>query len=82
MIFGVYTVRDEASTLFMPLQVNENNDVAMRSFDYAMEKNDMMAFRPQDFSLWYVGDYDNVTGVINGKDPVCLKRGVKRGRKS
>lgn len=82
MIFGVYTVRDEASTLFMPLQVNDNNDVAMRSFDYAMDKNDMMAFRPQDFSLWYVGDYDNVTGVITSKDPVCLKRGVKRGRKS
>lgn len=80
MIRGVYTVRDEASALFMAIQLNENNDVAIRSFDYAMQSNDLMAFRPQDFSLWYIGDYDDTTGVITSKDPVCLKRGVKRAK--
>lgn len=82
MILGIYTVRDEASTLFMALQTNDNNDVAIRSFDYAMASNEMMKFRPEDFSLWYLGDYDNVTGVVTAKDPMVLKRGVKRGKKS
>lgn len=81
MIRGLYTVRDEASGLFMSLQCNENNDVAMRSFDYAMQSNDLMRFRPEDFSLWYLGDYDDVTGIVTGKDPMILKRGVKRGKK-
>lgn len=81
MIRGVYTVRDEASGLFMQLQVNDNNDVAIRSFDFAMASNEMMKFRPEDFSLWYLGDYDDNTGVIDSKDPMILKRGVKRGKK-
>lgn len=80
MIKGLYTVRDESSGLFMDVQVNINNDTAMRNFDYAMAKNDMMAFRPEDFSLWYIADYDDTTGIVEAKNPICLKRGVKRGK--
>ena len=82
MIYGIYTVKDEASALFMPLQVNENNDVALRSFDYALQSNQLMQFRPEDFSLWYLADFDNETGIIEPKgSPLCLKRGVKRGKR-
>ena len=81
MIKGIYTVRDEASSLFMDLQVNPNNDVAIRNFDYAMAHNDMMIFHPEDFSLWYVGDYDDTTGVITAKNPQVIKRGVKKNGK-
>ena len=81
MIRGVYTVRDEASGLFMQLQTNDNNDVAIRSFDFAMQSNELMRFRPEDFSLWYLGDYDDVTGILMAKDPMIIKRGVKRGNK-
>lgn len=82
MIRGVYTIRDEASGLFMGMQLNDNNDVAIRNFDYAMSHNDMMAFRPTDYSLWYLGDYDDTTGVIDSKNPMMIKRGVKNGKKS
>lgn len=78
MIKGIYTVRDEASTLFMDLQINLNNDVAIRNFDYAMAHNDMMLFRPEDFSLWYLGDYDDASGVISAKNPQIIKRGAKK----
>lgn len=81
MVRGIYTVRDEASGLFMQLQVNDNNDVAIRSFDFAMQSNELMRFRPEDFSLWYLGNYDDVSGVLDAKDPQILKRGVKRGKK-
>lgn len=79
MIKGIYTIRDEASTLYMDLQVSVNNDVAIRNFDYAMAHTDIMSFRPEDFSLWYLGDYDDVTGIIEAKPPKILKRGVKKG---
>ena len=82
MIRGIYTIRDEASCLFMGLQINDNNDVAIRNFDFAMAKNDMMAWKPEDYSLWYLGDYDDVTGVIDSKNPQMIKRGVKHGRKA
>lgn len=81
MIRGMYTIRDEASALYMDIQLNVNNDMAIRNFDYAMAKNDMMGFRPEDFSLWYIGDYDDATALINPKDPLLLKRGVKNARK-
>ena len=82
MIRSIYTVRDEASGLFMGLQLNDNNDVAIRSFDYAMSHNDMMAFRPTDYSLWCLGEYDDTTGIIVSKNPMMIKRGVKNGKKS
>lgn len=81
MIRGIYTVRDEASTLYMALQLAENNDVAIRNFDYAMEHNDMMGFRPEDFSLWYLGEYDDTTAIINPVPPQIIKRGAKKGAK-
>ena len=78
MIYGVYSIRDEASGLFTGIQLSECNDVAIRNFDYALKSNDLMRFKPEDFSLYYLGDYDNVSGHIEVKDSMILKRGVKR----
>lgn len=80
MIRGIYTVRDEASTLYMSLMVNDTDAVAVRGFDYALSSNDLMKFRPQDYSLWRIGSFDDVSGIIDSESPVCLKRGVKRGK--
>lgn len=80
MIRGIYTIRDEASQLYMSLQTNETEQLAIRNFDYALQSNEMMRFQPQDFSLWQVGTYDDVTGVITSQNPKVIKRGVKRGK--
>lgn len=78
MIRGIYTVRDEASQIYMSLQVSETESVAIRNFDYALKSNDMMMFKPEDFSLWCVGSYDDVKGIITAETPRCIKRGGKR----
>lgn len=78
MIRHIHTIRDEASGLYMELQINQSNDVAIRNFDFAIARNDMMNFRPEDFSLWCIGDYDDATGTISPITPNCLKRGVKK----
>lgn len=79
MIFGVYTVRDEPSQNFMQLQLHDNDELAIRGFDFAMQSNEMMKFKPEDFSLWYLGNYDSVTGILEPQNPRVIKRGVKRG---
>lgn len=81
MIRGIYTVRDEASQLHMALQLNGFDEEAIRNFDFALEQNDMMRFKPEDFSLWYLGEYDDTTGIINPVPPRLIKRGVKRSGK-
>lgn len=80
MIRGLYTVRDDASGLYMSLIVNDSDAVAIRGFDYALTSNELMKFRPDDYSLWCVGSFDDVTGIVKGDSPTCLKRGVKRGK--
>lgn len=82
MIRGLYTIRDEASGLYMTPTTNLTNDAAIRDFDFALKSNELMKFKPQDFSLWKIGEYDDVTGVIDADNPQCLKRGVKRDVKS
>lgn len=82
MILGVYTVRDEASAAHMALQLHAFDEQAIRAFDFAMQSNDIMKFKPEDFSLWYLGTYNDQTAVIEPQPPKLLKRGVKRGRSS
>lgn len=79
MIRGMYTVRDEASQLYMTPTTSATNEVAIRDFDYALKSNELMRFKPTDFSLWKIADYDDVTGIVEPIPPQCLKRGSKRG---
>ena len=81
MMKGLYTVRDESSTLYMDVQTSLNHKVAIRNFDVAMSHNDLMSFRPEDFSLWYLGEYDDTSGIINPVSPQIIKRGAKKGAK-
>ena len=78
MIQGIYTVRDEASQAYMALQLNDGDASAIRSFDYAMTENPIMRFKPSDFSLWYLGSYDDQTGIIEPVSPKKIKQGVKQ----
>ena len=82
MKHGIYTVRDEPSEAFMALQLHQFDDLAIRAFDFAMSTNDLMKFRPEDFSLWYLGVYDDQTGLIDPASPKVIKRGVKRSGRS
>lgn len=80
MILEIYSIRDEASGLYMGIQTEQTEQTAVRNFDFALSSNELMRFRPEDFSLWRVGCWDNQTGVLDACDPVIIKRGVKRGR--
>lgn len=81
MILEIYSIRDEASGLYVGIQTDQTELTAIRNFDYALSSNELMRFRAEDYSLWRVGRWDNQTGVLDACDPVIVKRGVKSGKR-
>lgn len=79
MIFGVYMMRDEAADLFLQLTQDMNDATAMRNFEQAMSnKNSVMNFRPGDFSLWKIGEFDNQSGVLKAVPATKLMHGGQK----
>lgn len=66
MIFGVYSIRD-ALTGFMAPVCELSDAVAVRNFSSAVSDGrpgQVMHFRPSDFSLYRIGDFDSESGSI------------------
>ena len=77
MKYGLYAMRDSATRQFLSISVDMNNDVAMRNFDFAMMNNEHLRFRPSDFALYRIGDYDSASGQIEPQQPECLRLGTE-----
>lgn len=66
MIFGVYSIRD-ALTGFMAPVCELSDAVAARNFSASVSDSrpgQLMNFRPSDFSLYRVGDFDSESGSL------------------
>ena len=62
----VYCVYDRVAGVFYPPVTAENKEVAIRSFNNAMETNPFS----KDMALYYLGTYnDDTDGVINSVKP-------------
>lgn len=69
----IYVIRDMAAEVFMTPTIESNDETAMRNFAYAIHHSDgLYNFKPKDFAMYYIGDYDTGTGVINPVSPVEL----------
>lgn len=72
MIYRVYSIRDRFSD-FMPPVLEQSDPIAMRNFEMAVsaQKRDtsIMAFRPSDFSLYHIADFDSDSGVLSAVVP-------------
>lgn len=77
MKYGLYAMRDSATRQFLSITIDMNNDVAMRNFDFAMANNAQLKFRPSDFALYRLGDYDTESGHIECQQPECLRLGTE-----
>lgn len=75
MIYGMYAVRDSATRQYMSILTDINDDCAMRNFDMAVLDNQVIHFRPSDFSLYKLGSYDSETGKVVACPPECLRLG-------
>lgn len=79
MILHVYSVRDRL-TGFMTPTVESSDPVAMRNFEMACSSlnrdKSLMSFKPSDYSLYRIADYDTDTGeLIPSFPPVTICSG-------
>lgn len=86
MILGMYSVRDRASVSFGNPMFIPSRGQALRSFSDEVNRvdaNNILNTHPEDFDLFYLGDFDTNTGqfasLVNpeqiavGKDVVIAR---------
>lgn len=60
---NVYSVYDEL-TGFMGPVVDSNDDVAKRNFSYMIRNSKEYAMNANDYSLYFIGEFDEKKGLM------------------
>lgn len=66
MIFHVYSVHDRLTGFLTPT-VDQSDPIAMRNFEMAVsvsKDSSLMSFRPSDYSLFRIADFDTESGKL------------------
>lgn len=67
MIYPVYTVRDVKVGFDVQFLVQASEEAAKRAFEMAVNNpGTMMGFKPSDFELYKVAEFDTDKGVMIG----------------
>lgn len=72
---NLYAIRDLKVGFLAPM-VDDNEDTAIRNFEYACAHNDIINFAPTDFELYHIGTFDTDSGVI---DPCSIPTFICNG---
>lgn len=72
----VYSLLDIVAKTFSPLNMAQNNEVAIRNFKYACNNDAQMKATAKDLELYCVGEFDYSTGIITGCDKTLVIRGL------
>lgn len=68
----LYSIRDKKSG-FLPPTSDVNDETATRNFHFACQTRDKMFMAyPDDYDLFYVGEYDTESGIINPCNPMFV----------
>lgn len=66
MIHEMYTIRDDKTEAYMQPFFQQTKGAAMRALsDLANDEKTMFSIHPQDFSCYYLGQFDDSTGQFN-----------------
>lgn len=71
MKIGIYAMKDNVTGFAQP-SFFAYEAQATRDFAYGVNQPGLVNFRPEDYSLWYVGTFDSDTGVVESVDPKLL----------
>lgn len=75
MNYSMYSVRDLKTTFGNPF-LEKNDAAAIRGFTYAINSgNELMHFRPGDYDLYKIGEFDPETGIIEDGFPKLVVSG-------
>lgn len=73
MKLQIFSVRDQASESFGTPFFSPTDAAAVRNLvTAALDKDSMIAKSPSDYSLWNVGEWDDVNARILPKEAVCV----------
>lgn len=76
MIYPVFAIRDCVLDSFEPPFLALNDSAASRSFRNLLDDVNGPYFNNKaDYSLWRVGDFDTVEGILDRTAPVRLMSG-------
>lgn len=73
MIIKIYAVLDKATGAFMQPFFSQSNGAAIRSLtDAVNDYSHPFAKHSSDYSLYFLGEFDDTTGMFATNDPVRL----------
>lgn len=77
MIYPIFCMKDELVG-FMTPTLDQNEASALRNFRHAIASTDgVLHTHPDNFSLWFLGTFNNETGELLPDSPQLLMRGDK-----
>lgn len=73
MKFGMYSIRDFLTGYMTPV-IEQSDAVALRNFEMACDRSSahgssLIAWRPDDFCLLKIAEFDNDSGKLTPIDP-------------
>lgn len=69
MFLKMYSIRDQKADIFHPPHFQKTHGEAERNFKTLVnDPKSQPALYPEDFDLYYVGDYDDNTGKVTPLD--------------
>ena len=68
MIMQLYSIKDRLQGFIPPVPFT-NEQIAQRWYKEMLGENLTMKMSPEDFSLYYIGEWDSETGEITNNDP-------------
>ena len=70
----LYSIKDTKGG-FYPPEASDNDALAVRTIRGVVNSGKgLLAQYPEDFELWYVGEFDNQTGIIAPGEMRCIVR--------
>ena len=65
MVQFIYSIHDSKAQAYLPPFYLHNKNMAIRSFSDAVQDQTTAFYRhPEDYSLWEIGEFDDITGEI------------------
>ncbi len=74
----IYSIYDSASGLYSRPFFMTTDAAAIRAFtDIANDKNEAVGSHPEDYSLFLLGEWNDVHGKVTNDDNTCLRTALE-----
>lgn len=76
MTYRLYAIRDSVANQYLAPMVDQSDATAMRNFAHTiLTSGGTITTHPQDYDLYYLGDYDSDTGDLRPLPAILVVRG-------